>query len=88
MDLQSNSQEYAYIDFSIAPPQGATVDASVDLINWRTVTFTNGEGIVLLRGPNCVQTTGLLVSADGPLYVRVTNLPEVVIRSAGVVNLY
>ena len=88
MDLQNNSQEYAYIDFSVAPAEGATVDASVDLVNWTTVTFQNDEGLVLLTGPNCSASEGILVQNSGPLWIRVTNSPEIVIRSAGNVNLY
>lgn len=86
MDLQNNSQEYAHVVFSIAP--SGTVDASVDLVTWQTVNFVNGEGLVLLSGPNSTARQGLLVLESGNLWIRVTNLPEVVIRSAGVVNLY
>jgi hypothetical protein len=89
MDLQSNSQEYAHIVFSIAPSLAATVDASVDLATWQTVTFgSNGEGQVLLRGPRCTGTQGLLVTKTAPLWIRVVDDPEIVIRSAGIVSLY
>lgn len=88
MDLQNNSQEYAHVVFSVAPSGGATVDASVDLITWQTVNFVNGEGLVLLRGPNSTATQGILVAETGNLWIRVTNAPEVIIRSAGIVSLY
>lgn len=88
MDLQKNSQEYAYIDFSIAPPGGAAVDASMDQVTWTSVTFQNGEGVVLLTGPNCATSGGIPVLQTGPLWIRVTNAPEVIIRSAGIVNVY
>lgn len=89
MDLQKNSLEYAHLVFSVAPPQGSAVDASVDLVTWSTVTFDNdGTGKVLLRGPQSTASTGILVPKSSQLWIRVTESPEVIIRSAGIVNLY
>lgn len=89
MDLQKNSLEYAHIVFSVAPPQDAVVEASVDLLNWTPLSFdTDGTGKVLLRGPLSAASVGLLVKGTSQLYIRVTEDPEIIVRSAGMVSIY
>lgn len=89
MDLQKNSLEYAHLVFSIGLPVGAITEASFDLKNWVTVTFDpDGTGKVLLRGPDYSGSTGLLVQKSGQLWIRVTASPEIIVRSAGLVQLY
>lgn len=89
MDLQRNSREYAHIIFSVTPDNGATIEASMDLITWAPVTLNQGTGLVLLYGPGFSdQSQGLAVTATGKLWIRVTEAPEVIIRSAGIVSLY
>lgn len=89
MDLQRYSQEYVRIDFSIAPPVGADLEASVNLVDWVPVEMTDSVGRVLLRGPDARRSEGLLVPDDGlELYVRVADTPEDIVRSAGRIVLY
>lgn len=89
MELQSHAQEYAYIDFSVAPDNTATIEASVDLNTWRALSFDSPQaGKVLLRGPKYPGApTGLLVSKTAKLWVRISQDPEAIIRSAGEVTL-
>lgn len=89
MDLQKNSLEYAHIVFSLPPATDAVTEASIDLTSWSPVVFdASGVGKVLLRGPSCSSASGILVSSSSQLWIRVTEDPEVIVRSAGIVNIY
>lgn len=89
MDLQRNSQEIAHITFSVPVGVGTTIEASIDLHTWTPVTTdTNGLGLVLLRGPDSGETEGLLVPGRCELWIRITDSPEVIVRSAGWIVLY
>lgn len=87
MHLPKDGVEYARISISNLP-DAATVEASLDRATWSPVVEVDGEKAFLLRGPQAESTDGHPVAVTKTdLWVRITGLPEVVIRKAGTIYL-
>lgn len=87
MHLPKDGVEYARISITNLP-DAATIEASLDRATWSPVVEVDGEHTFLLRGPQALSSDGHLVSATKTdLWVRITGLPEVVVRKAGTIYL-
>jgi hypothetical protein len=88
MQLPKDGVEFARITLTPAPPDGATVQASLDRAAWLDVDVTDGVAEFLVRGPDNTSGLGTPITADRtPVWVRVNDNPEQVIRKAGTISL-
>lgn len=65
----------AAVEVALLAPYGRPTAATA----WTGTTYTNGDAVVLLAGPDADPTGALVIPTDGAdLWIRVTDSPEVV----------
>lgn len=67
-------------------PDGAVVEVSIGG-QWHQLEMDGSEGRLLLAGPDADLGDAVRVLADEALVMRVTDSPEIVVRSGGSVQI-
>ena len=83
--LPRDGREFFHWSFT-GLPSGATVEVRIGG-QWYPLEMDGGEGRLLLAGPDADLGDGVRVVADEALVMRVTDSPEIVVRSGGSVQI-
>lgn len=83
--LPRTGREYFHWTFT-GLPTGAQVEASIDGV-WHPLEMDGSDGRLLLAGPDAEQGDAVKVPTNQVIPLRVTDNPEIIVRSGGSVTL-
>ena len=83
--LPRDGREYFHWTFT-GLPEGAVVEAQIGG-EWRTLTMDGQSGHLLLAGPDADPAGAVQVFVDEVVMMRVTDNPEIIVRSGGTIQL-
>lgn len=84
--LPRDGTEYAHFTFSSLPSGIEQLEAQIGGA-WYPLDLSAPTPRLLLRGPDAPSSSAVLVSADGPIRVRLVDSSETIVRGAGYVAL-
>ena len=85
-NLPRGGREYFRWEFTGLPTDHGTVEALIGG-SWHPLTMDGSTGGLLLAGPDADPSGAVVVTDDVRVQIRVTDNPEIIVRSGGRITL-